>query len=258
MATFGTAVMDGMLAELTNLVHHYAFCTALSLEREEFVSLFVQKEHVKQLLDVQEMVGRVASDQSNGFSAREMARGARMVTMQVTTPNGDPILVPAYARNGFSADAPSDLVEKFRDWADERLRVGNAAGLLRVALHWMNSKDIGSKAMSTIAPATLTLLARSPVLDRHGNKTDKTDNVDRATRITKSKSIGELPNLPGNVRRAVYAASQVVNSLVMVSDAKPVVCPKRGALISYCSADPGAIPEYVDFQLATGWNGQPI
>jgi len=228
MPTFSHDMLEKMENEAQKLVAQYAACTALTFTQKEFIQAFIEPDHREKLAEVHAMLGK-AGGLSAGFRTTiRMPDGITLET-DILLPRGEPIVVPQYAQTGLVASAPQELVARVHAWGEDRLRVGSAAAMVVGAIKSMAQRDTGSKAMAVMVPALTTLLARVPVVNRRGNEIESDEHEKRAQRIANSKSIGELPSIAGPARRKIYEASQITNSLVLVSEAKHVMCEPKGA-----------------------------
>lgn len=229
---------------LTKMVTDYATKTSIVLTEDEVVKSFIDPEHVQKLLDVDKLVGSVDATTQYPFShhlvddvlrAEDGTRVPVVMSLGLNMTNGKPMPIPKYISGGLQKTAPVDVVARIRTWAMDRRRVGTAAAVGVSAVYWLNQTCGNAKAAAVMFPALTTLISRLPDNDRRGKSTGA--SYAKAQKVAESKSIGALPATTPKLRRLIYEASQVINSLVLVEAAPVPQVPKCGAFLWMHSSD---------------------
>lgn len=209
-----TGVLNGMGQAL--LSEH-----DLILSPKEFIPSFIRADHLPLLTQVHDMVGAVNSgSHSIKLRAYDGTLHSLNGTFAASTP---PTLIPDYVSQGLLEDAPHEVSQKFQDWLDERVRIGNMMGDAHDAIDWLNEECGNAAAFAVMFPAITTLLSKC---QGHVEGEDSSEQK-RARKIANSRSFGALPTLTREVKARLAAASDLVLNAAMLPQPKPINIPAK-------------------------------
>ena len=182
--------------------------TAMILEPEEFITAFINPDHIDKLKEVQELVG--LSTQTWARPIVACSKGDSFY-MYLSFSGGAPVIVPQYIQNGLQPTCDPAVREKILGWLDERVRFGDMFGDVKDALNWLNETCNDAEAMTLLLPCLPTIMGQ--MSSDGDSKTTK-----RARKLTTIKSFGALPKLPVQVKQRLQEISAVVNSITLMLD----------------------------------------
>jgi hypothetical protein len=211
MLVFTHKVINQLESAVRNIAGTFFEHTKLVLSPEEYISAFIDKDHLDMLRQVQSLFGgplTVGSMITNVASS-----SGDSVTMRYAFSGGmHPITVPPYAKHGLQSSCPVDLAVRIRSWVDERIRIGQVFGDAIDALNYLNFAcgDLG--AMRLVFPAIIPIMGNVST-----DSEDKT--VKRARQISESTKVGRLPKLTPLQRDRLSEVSAMVNMAVLSKNA---------------------------------------
>lgn len=229
MATqvFGTRMLDMLESSLRGLSSKIFGKTQLVLSADEFISAFINPEHIETLHKVRELVGNVGMNSTH--TKFDTSDGLKCV-LSLSFSGWPPITMPQYVRLGVQPTCPFEVRERIAAWVDERYRLGCAFGDALDALYYLNTTCGDAKAMSLMLPCLPTIMAG--VSEDGDNKT-----VKRARKITAAKSFGKLPALPVIIKQRLIEVSAIVNATSLVDGAPDITTGKGDAVLAFYSFD---------------------
>jgi len=177
---------------------------ALVLSPDEFISAFIQPDHIEALNKVREIVGQVG-----GWYANSVVKsGENQMRVMINFVNSAPILLPQYIANGVQPKAHADVLSKIQLWADQRIHYGALFGDAVDGLNWLNTNASDLRAMRAMFPAL-------PILLKDINSDEKSPTSKMALRLDTNKAVGNLPRLPREVALRLLEASQFISSTTL-------------------------------------------
>lgn len=216
MAVFNPRTLDTFTGALRSMAATYFDRTKLILSGDEFITAFVDQNHVAKLKEVQELVGFSGASFLNTSLFDSAGTG---YNAHLAFTGNAPVIVPQYCGKGVQPDAPAEVVTKITEWLDSRASMGAAFGDALDAMVALNSLCGDAQAMTIMLPCLPTIMGQ--VSTDADNRT-----VQRARKLTSIKSFGKLPALPPQVRQRLMEVSAIVNSVTLMLDT-PVQETKR-------------------------------
>jgi hypothetical protein len=194
---------------LKALAENFYIRTALRLTGEEFVSAFINPDHIDKLREVQALVGYVGTSTINSSL---ITTDGHSLAVHMAFVGSSPVSLPRYVSYGIQKSCPEPVKEKLTGWTDERVRIGTAIGDVLDAITHLNDQCGDLRAMSIMLPCLPTIMAQ--VSDDADNKT-----VKRARKLAGQKAFGSLPKLPMATKQRLLEASALVNAMTLTLDA---------------------------------------
>lgn len=260
MPVFPAYYVTQLTDRLREMASAYFAQTALPLTGDEFAEAFISPDHIDKLREVRALVGS-GNDKLFFESPYQVlvppsallplpALDTVRMSVQVNFAAEVPFLVPQYVSTGFQALGP-DLARKIDEWALQRVQISLAVCVGASAIRYLSQACSNARAVAVMFPALATIAARIDDSDRRGESTGT--SAKRAMKFGSSKSVGEMAALPPEIRRMIYAASQMINAMVLAENAPAVPQPRGGALLLGSSVK---VPCEIDqaFAKATGSN----
>lgn len=201
-APFNVATMATLEGAAKSLAARMLETMRLELTPEEFISAYIEPQHVGPLHAVQEVCGFIGQVNSNIYAGAD-------VVARVWFAGMPPIILPGYIPRRFSPAAPPELVEKIQAFACERLELGKKFSNAVDALYWLNGNcgDIGS--FRVMFPALPTLFASMD--DDPKSATSK-----RAVRLSTMRKYGAIPPIGLEELAVLREASALLQAASML------------------------------------------
>lgn len=219
---------------LSKLADRMFVKTTISLSPEEFVSSFIQPEHVEKLKEVERLVGFVGT--THTYAKVSTPAGNSVAKILLSFIGRPPVILPLYiAHNGDTLDtADPAVVARIKAFVEERLRVGNMLGDAHDALDWLSEHCENASTMRIAFPALPTLLG---AIDN-----DPASVIGkRAAKLLESKRFGSMPAMSPDIRDRLREVCALIQGLTLLSDAADPVYPNGHAVVSFRSAMVSAV-----------------
>lgn len=209
MAVYKFRTMDALYGAIRRIGGTLFGDFRCKLTAPEFISAFIQPEHVAPLRQVQDMVGLVGN---HAFYSKFMTSDDVEAKLTVLfARNEPPIILPNYVSDGVTKSAPEDVVLKMRAFVDERVRLGRLFGDAIDSVRYLNDHCGNANAMSVMFPVL-------PALMKYADPDGQNDSsfAKRASKLASAKSFGTLPKLPQAVKQRILEASNAVQTSLML------------------------------------------
>lgn len=207
MASLHWHTIDAIKASIQNYAYRLLSGSACILSPDEFVSAFIERDHIPLLKQVQELVGMVGNSATpTSFITSDGVHLSGHCSFSGNTP---PIILPHYVRNGIAPTAPDGVRSRIQNWLDERYRLGRMFGDAWDAINWLNDNCGNAAAMAVMFPALPTLL-------KNADSDPDASVVKKAHRIANAKSFGSLPKLPREVKARMIECSDLILTVSML------------------------------------------
>lgn len=213
MPVFTPKTMLALDATIKKIASGFFGKTPLRLTGEEFVSAFVNPDHLQMLRDVQDLFGQPMTPASTmtNFKVPGADCGFRILC---TFTGAAPISVPPYAAFGLQPSCPAPLMQRIDHWVQERYRLGLAFGDAADALFYLNETCGDMAALRLVFPAIVTVMGKSS-----DDPEDKV--VKKARTLTDQTKFGKLPKMTPEQRARVTEVAAIVNSAALVGSFTP-------------------------------------
>lgn len=221
MSVISPRTLDTYVDALTALAGKFFSKTQLILSGDEFVSAFINPDHVAKLAEVQALVGYVGTSYIDTMISDSEGRHFKTTVGFVSNA---PMILPRYIANGMQPTVPAAVDAKISAWVEERVRFGFAFGDTIDALRNLNDSCGDLRAMSVMLPCLPTIMGQ--ISDDSENKT-----VKRARKLSGQRSYGTLPKLPAATKKRLLEVSAIVNSVTLALDAPDQTGKKHDAVI---------------------------
>ena len=210
MPVFAPRMLDQLLTSLKSLSDALYQRTPLILTGDEFISAFIDPDHVAKLKEVQALVGFSGHTSLETILANSAGQQFSVVTYFTV---GSPVVLPQYTAKGLQPSVSEAVLAKISSWMDERTRFGEAFGDAYDALYNLNTSCGDAASMALVLPCLPTLM---------GRLSDDTQNssVKKARKLSDVKSFGKLPKLPVRVKQRLLEISAIINSVTLMTDAQ--------------------------------------
>lgn len=209
MAVYKFRTMDALYGAIRRVGNTLFGDFRCKLTGPEFVSAFIQPEHIAPLRQVQDIVGLVGN---HSFYSKFMTTDDVETKITVLfNRNEPPIILPNYVSTGVISSAPDDVLLKIRTFVDERVRLGRLFGDAIDAVRYLNDHCGNANAMAVMFPVL-------PALMKYADPDGEADSAfaKRANKLASAKSFGTLPKLPQAVKQRILEASNVVQTSLML------------------------------------------
>lgn len=202
--------LDAMRESIRDRARRLFSTNDLELSSSEFITAFINPDHIEALAQVQEIVGQVGNSWcSTDLQAKYSDGTSELLNFNVTFGSKPPIILPRYISSGIQISAPPDICEKLNTWVVERVRLGKIFGDAIDALNWLNNNCKDIRAIRTMFPAL-------PVLLRDVATDEKSASARMALKLDAFKGVTTLPTLPREVRDRILEASNLVNATTLL------------------------------------------
>lgn len=207
MAVFTPNTMGDLLFQARRLANNFFGTRPLILTADEFITGFIDPEHVPILKQTEEICGRIGVTSATAIDARTLKQHAMPLTLSF---HGEaPIIIPNYVAHGLRPTAPDTLHKKLQDWVEERWDYGCMFGDVLDALEFLNLVCAEAKAMTVMVPILPTLMRNITV--EADSRTSK-----RARRLSEMKGVNALPSLPRTVTKRVHDACHLMTAANLI------------------------------------------
>lgn len=214
------------------LAANFFLTRPLTITAEEFISGFIDPEHVPILQQTEEICGRIGNTSATTIDVRTSKQNGLNLTVSF---HGEaPIIIPNYVGNGLRPTAPAELRQKFQVWIDERWDYGCMFGDVCDALEFFNVVCADAKALTVMIPILPTLMRNITV--EADSRTSK-----RAKRLSELKSVSSLPSLPRAVTKRVQDVCHLMTAANLIETVEPPKLADGSAVISF--ANPWQAPK---------------
>lgn len=221
MSVISIRTLDTYEAALRELAEKFFSKTRLFLSGDEFVSAFINPDHISKLSEVQTLVGRLG----NAYTETTFSDGeGRHFKTMISFVSSAPTILPLYIAGGMQPTAPKAVNDKIMAWVTDRVKFGFAFGDAIDAMRNLNESCGDLRAMSVMLPCLPTIMGQ--VSTDGDNKTIK-----RARKLSDQRSYGTLPKLPVNIKQRLLEVSALVNSVTLMLDAPDQTGKKHDAVI---------------------------
>jgi hypothetical protein len=173
------------------------------LTPDEFVATYIRPEHVGVLHETEAACGFI------GSTSGSLASGVDNLRLYVSFIGRPPIILPEYIKNEIQPDAPPEVVKRIRDFATQRVELGNKFGTAIDALYWLNGncRDVNSfRVMFPALPALLNQLSDDP----------KSVTSKQAARLASVRNFAPLPAISQEGLQAMREASALLQAASML------------------------------------------
>lgn len=204
--------------------------TRVFLTPDEVLMGFVEREHIRLMHDVVNLVGALPS--SSAFQTRLV--GGNGVTLRgIVAFNGRAALpIPNYAEQGLVSDAPEDIRAKVAGWADYRAQIGHAFGDVWDGLSYFNDRCTTARGFALMLPALPGLMASI--------ESSPDTPAGKVSLMQSGTNLGELPRMTREQKGRIADACALVNAVTLMADTPKPQCPTDHA---YMVAHQREIPE---------------
>lgn len=221
MPVYSHRMMHDLSSSLISMSQTFFSRMPLILEPDEFLAAFVVPEHVAKLREVEELAGFIGVTSIN---SDVVGHEGTALKVEIGFGIRPPVILPRYVTGGLQSTCPEHVRERIAAWIDERLRFGRAFGDAYDALNHLNEVCADTRAMTIMLPCFPNIMGS--ISDDAEAKTTK-----RAQALAHSKSVGQLPRLPREVKERLQEVSAIVNSVALMKDAPTPEIPNQHARI---------------------------
>lgn len=224
MTVYSYPTMAALSNALSDVASGFFSRMPLILTPDEYISAFIQPDHVSKLREMEQLVGFTGS--LGSYATIESAAGNRG---EVTVNFGGrpPVILPQYVRYGMQPTCPDDVRMKIEAWFDERIKLGAAFGDAYDALRYLNEYCDRAETMALLLPCFPYLLSKTTA----GTEKQEQRKLKRAQALQSKKSVGRMPKIPRHVKDRMQEVSSVVSSFSLMEDSPVPTADKGYALI---------------------------
>lgn len=209
MAVYQYKSLEVLLDKLRGMGGVFVDRTTLTLTHDEFIQAYIEPDHVSKLREANQLVGTMATGNGSGILTYvPMSAGEIQVYASYLS---EPILMPAYCRDGMRPSAPPEIREKVMAWADQRYEFGCAMGDAYLGLRYLNGCCKNVAAMVALMPCLPAIMAHNTV--------DGEMMAKRAQKAAVTGRTPELPPLPRAMKERLREVSAVVNAITLMLNA---------------------------------------
>lgn len=217
MAVFTFKALDTIMTGVRHLAARLTETSNLVLTPDEFITGFIDPQHVEPLMTTQRLVGHVGYSMAD-FNHDTIA-GTQFTLRCSFGGSSSPIIIPSYVKKGLQPTAPEDVRAKIQSWLEERARIGELFGDALDAVNYLNDHCGNQGAFMALFPAL-------PTVFKVGARGDQKAEA-RAKKMSESTSLTGLPRLPVEVKRRINECSEVLMNLTMVDPNESRLATKR-------------------------------
>lgn len=235
MAVFSFRTMDILTGGVRNIASRIIDPSNLVITGKEFIEAFIRPDHIPILNQTRELVGSVGA-----YYCQPKLTTTTGIQYQLLCQfgyNKPPTIIPGYVNEGFYDDQPLPSRAKILAWLQERERLGNMFGDAIDAMHWLNDHCGNAGAVAVMFPALPTVLKAGGGMDEKVGK--------RAAKIAESKSFGNLPKLPLEVKRRISEVSDFVLTCSILEPGSLAAAKKTEACFAFHSITSKFRPDFI-------------
>lgn len=205
-------MLSNLHHQVRNLYSNMLLTNPLIVSDDEFISMFVNPEHVDVLKQTESLVGPIGTKQMTArytFEAEQIVHGF----IHVGFHQKPPIIIPDYAGHGLTPEAPVELHDRVYEWAKWVYEINCKFGDITDALSWLNVNTESWDAVRTMLPILPVLLKNTD--------TDPDSVVQkRAARLQARPNVRGLPRLPREVKeRLIDCCNTALAATLIANDA---------------------------------------
>lgn len=224
MPIFQGLMLIGLQAQIRTLAIRFFGVHQLVLLSDEFVSAYINPDHIKTLRETESLCGRIGPTAS--IMSTAITSNGKMIRLYLNFRSSAPIIMPDYIRSGIQPTAPVDVAQKIQEWVDMRWEYGCKFGDAYDALDYLNVVCADARDMAVMFPILSTLMR---------NTTDDAEsrNAKRAKKLADPKGCGTLPSLPRDIVYRIQELSSFLLAVNMLDVPKQAVTSTGDAEVSF-------------------------
>ena len=209
MPVYSYRMIEQLQSSLSNMAATMFSRSPLILTGDEFLTAFVDAEHIPMLKQVQDICRPAVAGWANTIF---YAADGESVEMQIQFGGTAPVILPQYVRHGLQPTCPQDIRDKVDTWLAERVNFGRAFGDVQDAITYLNDNCGDIEAMTLMLPCIPSIMSN---ISTDG----ESKAVKKAQKLASIRRFGKLPRLPRQVTQRLAEVSALVNAVTLMQDA---------------------------------------
>lgn len=201
MPAFSDRYFENIVGAYQSKVAQMFSKMSLIMTHEEFISGFIQPEHIDILKKTEEIVGFVGNSSTSITYSR-----FPYSSMWMSFRRKPAIILPKYVEKGPRGNAPIEIINKFDAWVWERFRLGCDAGDALDAINMLDDMCPTPQVFAALFPAITTIL--SWVSHDEESKERKL-----AEKLTTLGNVSGIPALPREIKLRLLELSSFVQTI---------------------------------------------
>jgi hypothetical protein len=220
--------MARLAAEVRGMANRFFLTTPIEITAEEFISGFIDPDHVSILRQTEKICGHIGSTGVAEFPivVGDTEETKTAMGLSLSFNRKTPIIIPNYVADGLRESAPEALRAKITEWAEQRFSHGSMFGDALDALEFLNRLCANAQAMTVMMPIV-------PILMHNYDPSEGSRMSKIAAKLTAKRAAGKLPMLPRKVTQRFQDVSAFLTAVSMLG--------KDGAPTSLSNRPDGAV-----------------